>query len=194
MEISKRLDIIREDAKSCMACLLHKTKTNIVFSRGSEDAKIFIVGEAPGETEDLEGKPFLGKSGKLLDATLASYGLDLEKDIYIANVIKCRPPENRKPDASEVNKCSKFLTEQLNLVNPKVIIALGATAAKFFTPYSSSIGAMRGTTIEYKFSYHKPRVFITYHPSFILRSGGTLSENFKMFSDDIKQAIDYANK
>lgn len=194
MEISKRLDIIKEDAKSCTACLLHKTKTNIVFSRGSEDAKIFIVGEAPGETEDLEGKPFLGKSGKLLDATLASYGLDLEKDIYIANVIKCRPPENRKPDASEVNKCSKFLTEQLNLVNPKVIIALGATAAKFFTPYLSSIGAMRGTTIEYKFSYHKPRVFITYHPSFILRLGGTHSENFKMFSDDIKQAIDYANK
>jgi len=194
MEISKRLDIIKEDATNCTACLLHKTKTNTVFSRGSEDAKIFIVGEAPGETEDLAGKPFLGKSGKLLDATLASYGLDLEKDIYIANVIKCRPPENRKPEPAEINKCSKFLTEQINLVNPKAIIALGATAAKFFTSYSSSMGALRLSTIEYKFSYHKPKVFITYHPSFILRSGGTNSENFKMFSEDLKKAIDYANK
>src|SRR5271166_1453154 len=121
----RTLDVLQEEVKSCTKCKLHATRTQTVFSRGNQQASLCVVGESPGEDEDLQGLPFVGKSGKLLDETLSDLGLDVTKDIYVCNIIKCRPPGNRKPSDEETNSCADYLEEQLKLLNPKVIIALG---------------------------------------------------------------------
>jgi DNA polymerase len=143
------------------------------------------VGEAPGEDEDLQARPFVGKSGKLLDETLTKLGLNPETDIYVCNIIKCRPPGNRRPEEAEVNSCIDFLEEQLKLVSPKVIVALGSTSIDSLLPANTlGITKIRGKL----FKWNKTPLMPTYHPSYVLRNGskGQVYEDFKK---DLESAI-----
>ncbi len=123
-----KLEEIKEQCRKCEFCELHKTRTNIVFSDGSQNAKILLIGEAPGENEDLQGVPFVGRAGKLLDTYLEDAGLSRQKDLYIANIVKCRPPKNRVPSKEEKQACKHFLEEQILEVNPKLILLCGTTS------------------------------------------------------------------
>lgn len=182
----RTLEIIQDEVKSCTKCNLHSTRTQTVFARGNPQADICIVGEAPGEDEDLQGLPFVGRSGKLLDKLLQEAGLDVEKDIYVCNVIKCRPPGNRRPTDDESNCCIGYLEEQLQVVNPKVIIALGNTAVENLINTTLGITKIRGHFIK----RGKALVMPTYHPSYLLRNGSDDSEPRKQFRQDIAAVLD----
>lgn len=183
----RTLDVVQAEVSACTKCGLHATRKNTVFSRGNPQASLCIVGEAPGEEEDLQGAPFVGKSGKLLDETLAKLGLDPEKDIYVCNIIKCRPPKNRKPEAEEVNSCLDFLIEQLKLISPKVVVALGSTAVDSLLP-ANSLGITKIRGRSFKFPFGTAPLMPTYHPSYVLRNGskGPVYEDFKK---DLESAI-----
>src|SRR3954470_342424 len=114
---------------ACTQCVLHKTRTKVVFGTGDRQAKLLFVGEGPGADEDLQGEPFVGRAGQLLNNMISAMGLKRE-DVYIANIVKCRPPQNRTPEKDEADTCSPFLIGQINVIRPKAIVALGATAAK----------------------------------------------------------------
>lgn len=181
----KTLSVLQDEVKSCTKCELHKTRTNTVFSRGNPQASICFIGEAPGEDEDLSGLPFVGRSGQLLDKTLVSLGLDPEKDIYVCNIVKCRPPGNRKPKDEESNTCINYLEEQLKLVKPKVIVTLGATSTDGLVP-ANTLGI---TKIHGKvFKYGKIPLIPIYHPSYVLRAGGK-GPIFDDFKKDIELAL-----
>lgn len=173
----RTLEVIQEEVKSCTKCGLHAGRTNTVFSRGNPAAALCIVGEAPGEEEDLQGAPFVGRSGKLLDEVLTEAGLDVTKDVYIANIIKCRPPGNRKPTDEEMYTCLDYLEEQLLVVSPKVIVALGNTAVSGLLPMDGGITKIHGKT----FKRGTIPVIPVYHPSYVLRNGsaGQVYEDFK---------------
>lgn len=165
----RSLDVIQAEVAACTKCELHATRKNTVFSRGNPQAAICIVGEAPGEDEDNQGLPFVGRSGKLLDETITKLGLDPAKDIYVCNIIKCRPPNNRRPTDEEVNSCISYLEEQIQVVSPKVIVALGRTAVDSLLP-ANTFGI---TKIHGKFfKYNKVPLMPTFHPSYVLRNGG----------------------
>lgn len=182
----RTLQIIQDEVKSCTKCELHASRTNTVFARGNPDASICFVGEAPGEDEDLQGLPFVGRSGKLLDKILTDMGLDVAKDIYVCNIIKCRPPNNRRPNENEVNRCIGYLEDQLNLTNAKVIVALGNTAVSNLISTTYGITKIRGTFFKYK----KILLMPTYHPSFLLRNGSATSEPQVQFRQDIQKVLD----
>lgn len=127
------LEKLRLDCGQCCACELYGTRHNVVFSDGNPDtAKIMLIGEAPGENEDIEGKPFVGRAGKLLDKYLANAGISRKNDLYITNMIKCRPPENRKPKRDEKESCNRILLSQIDIINPKIILLCGTTAMENF--------------------------------------------------------------
>lgn len=180
----RTLEVIQDEVKSCTKCGLHAARINTVFSRGKPQASICIVGEAPGEDEDLQGLPFVGKSGKLLDETLTSLGIDPAKDIYVCNIVKCRPPGNRKPTEEEINFCIDFLEEQLKLVSPKIIIALGNTAVGGLLPIDYGITKIHGKFFKRGSIYVMP----VYHPSFVLRNGSK-GPVFDAFKKDLEVAI-----
>ena len=151
----------------CENCDLHKTRTNTVFGEGNESAKILFIGEAPGRDEDKQGKPFVGRAGKLLTEIISSINLTRE-DIYIANTVKCRPPNNRNPEEKEVEACSDYLEQQIDLIRPKVIVLLGKIAANRVLKIDQPIGELRK-----KIFIIKPKnipTIIFYHPAYILRS------------------------
>ena len=181
----KTLQLLQDEVKSCTKCGLHATRTNTVFSRGNPQATLVFVGEAPGEDEDLQGLPFVGRSGALLDKTLTAAGLDVEKDIYVCNILKCRPPNNRRPTEEETNFCIDFLETQLKIVNPKVIVALGSTAVNGLINTTFGITKIRGQF----FKRRNTLVMPAYHPSYVLRNGsaGPVFEDFKK---DLQSAID----
>ena len=180
----RTLELLREEVKSCTKCELHATRRQTVFSRGNQQAALCLVGEAPGEDEDNAGIPFVGRSGKLLDETLASLGLNVEQDIYVCNIIKCRPPGNRRPSEVEINTCADYFDEQLKLVNPKVIVALGNTAISGLLPFDGGITKIHGKFFKRGTAYVIP----VYHPSYVLRNGssGPIYQDFK---DDLDSAI-----
>lgn len=180
----RTLEVIRDEVKSCTKCSLHATRTNTVFSRGNPEAALCFVGEAPGEDEDLQSTPFVGRSGKLLDETIAALGLDPAQDIYVCNIIKCRPPGNRRPEEAEVNSCIDYLEEQLKLVSPKVIIALGNTAVSNLVPVDYGITKIHGKFFKRGSAYVMP----AYHPSYVLRNGGK-GPIFDDFKKDLESAI-----
>jgi DNA polymerase len=182
----KTLKVIQDTVAACTACDLHKTRTNTVFARGNPDASICFIGEAPGEDEDLQGLPFVGRSGKLLDKILTEMGLDITKDIYVCNIIKCRPPDNRRPNDNEVNQCIGYLEDQLTLIKAKVIVALGNTAVGNLIATTYGITKIRGTFFKYKHLWLMP----TYHPSFLLRNGSGTSEPHIQFRQDIQKVLD----
>jgi len=162
---------LREAVAGCTACVLCERRTQTVFGVGHERAHWMIVGEAPGEQEDREGEPFVGKSGQLLDNMLRAIGLSREagppeKQAYIANAVKCRPPGNRNPTPQELSACEGFLVRQVELVQPKVILAMGAVAVQSLLGSTEPIGRLRGKVHRYR----GVPLIVTYHPAYLLRS------------------------
>ena len=178
----KLLEELLENNKNCCRCDLCKSRTQIVFFDGNPSSRIMFVGEAPGEEEDKRGKPFVGRAGQLLNKVLEEIGLKREQ-IYITNVCKCRPPENRKPQPAEMQACiNTFLKKELEIVDPKVICCLGATAAEAFLGKKVRITKMRGKFYPNPL-YPKAKLFLTYHPAYILRN----MKEYKTFKEDLKK-------
>jgi DNA polymerase len=165
---------IREDLGDCTRCKLHKTRTNIVFADGNPNAQLVFVGEGPGHDEDVQGLPFVGRAGKLLTQMIEAMGLQ-RKDVYICNVVKCRPPENRLPEKDEVAQCSPFLLRQLDTIDPKVIVCLGACAAQTLLETNRGISQFRGEWLEFR----RKKLMATYHPAYLLRNPSAKSEVWK---------------
>jgi uracil-DNA glycosylase len=164
-EKTRRLEVIQAEAKACRACSLGATAINNVFSRGNPQSDIVVVGEAPGEEEDKAGLPFVGRSGKLLDLLLAAVGYPKDS-VYICNTLKCRPPQNRNPLPNELAACNGFLKQQLDVVAPKVLLAVGKFAAQTLLQSEEPIGRLRGRI----HTYEGRPVVVTYHPAYLLRS------------------------
>lgn len=169
---SSRLDIAGADwsqlgqmVKACTACSLHETRTQTVFGVGSTSARWVFVGEAPGADEDRQGEPFVGRAGRLLNAMLAALGLKRE-EVYIANVLKCRPPRNRDPQTEEVAQCEPHLLRQIELIKPSIIVALGRHAVHSLLKSNKALGKLRGM----KHDYHGIPLIATYHPAYLLRT------------------------
>ena len=157
---------LKATVAACTACGLRKSCTQTVFGVGDEQADWLLVGEAPGAEEDARGEPFVGQAGKLLDAMLAGIGLKRGEDVYIANVLKCRPPGNRNPEAAEVARCSPFLLRQVELIRPRLILAMGRFACQTLLATDASIGSLRGRTHRYQ----GVPLIVTYHPAYLLRN------------------------
>jgi DNA polymerase len=175
--------MLGERAAGCTACELHKKRTKIVVARGNPSARILIVGEAPGEQEDLDGLPFVGPSGKRLDKMLGAAGFDSERDVYIVNAVKCRPPENRKPGREEIEACAPFLREQIEATNPRCVVALGAIAVHALTGQIGAITKIRGA---WTFADGIP-LMPTFHPSYVLRMGPSTE---KIVVGDLRAVFD----
>jgi uracil-DNA glycosylase len=158
------LRIIREDIGDCTRCALHKGRNKIVFADGSAAARLMFVGEGPGADEDAQGLPFVGRAGQLLNNMITAMGLGRE-EVYIANVVKCRPPGNRTPEPEEANTCLPFLLRQIDVVKPEVLVALGATAATYLLGQRQPLAGLRGRV----HSVRGSRLIVTYHPAFLLR-------------------------
>jgi DNA polymerase len=159
-------DELRADVAGCTACGLSRTRTNTVFGVGVHAAEWMIAGEAPGAEEDARGEPFVGQAGRLLDNMLAAVGRSRGKDVYIANVLKCRPPGNRNPEPLEVAQCSPYLLRQIELARPRVLIAMGRFAAQTLLGTDASIASLRGRVHR----YHGVPCVVTYHPAYLLRN------------------------
>ena len=160
-----RLAKVAAEAKECQACNLCQTRRNVVFGVGSGHVPVVFIGEAPGADEDREGVPFVGPAGQLLTKIIAAIGLDRD-EVYIANILKCRPPANRNPTPEEMALCTPFLTRQLEILRPKVICTLGLFASQFLLQSTQSMGRMRGQ----QFTYERIPVIPTYHPAALLRN------------------------
>jgi uracil-DNA glycosylase len=164
----------REDLGECTRCKLHSTRHKIVFGDGNPKAELVFVGEGPGHDEDVQGLPFVGRAGKLLTQMIEAMGLE-RKDVYICNVVKCRPPENRQPEDDEVNACSPFLVRQIDTIAPKVIVCLGAVAAKTLLQTNRGISQFRGQWLEFR----GRKLLATYHPAYLLRNPAAKGEVWK---------------
>jgi len=165
---------IREDLGDCTRCKLHSTRNKIVFGDGNPKAELVFVGEGPGADEDAQGLPFVGRAGKLLTQMIEAMGLQ-RKDVYICNVVKCRPPENRQPEEDEIHTCSPFLLRQIDTIAPKVIVCLGAVAAKTLLQTNRGISQFRGEWLEFR----GRKLLATYHPAYLLRNPPAKSEVWK---------------
>lgn len=158
---------LQERVAACTACGLEKTRTQTVFGVGNRQADLLIIGEAPGAQEDRLGEPFVGRAGQLLDAMLRAIGLSRQQ-IYIANILKCRPPNNRDPRPEEVAHCTPFLEQQVQLIQPKLILALGRIAAHYLLKTTASLSNLRGRSL--RFGEANTPLIVTYHPAYLLRS------------------------
>jgi uracil-DNA glycosylase len=176
------LKLIREDIGDCTRCRLHKGRTNLVFGVGNVNADLMFIGEGPGADEDAQGEPFVGRAGQLLNNMISAMGLKRE-DVYIANVVKCRPPSNRTPEKDECDTCSPFLMRQIDVIKPKVIVALGAVAAKNLLAVSDSMANLRGRWYDFRNS----KLLVTYHPAYLLRDPRQKKETWK----DLQMAMKY---
>lgn len=186
------LRMIREDLGDCTRCKLHKQgRKQIVFGVGNPRAELMFVGEGPGADEDAQGEPFVGRAGQLLNNMIKAMGLRRE-EVYIANIVKCRPPGNRTPEPDECETCSPFLMRQIATIKPKVIVALGATAAKNLLAMNSSLGELRGHWYDFKPVGSDPawpgaRLAVTYHPAYLLRDPRQKGETWK----DLQMVMKY---
>ena len=160
----------------CTACGLDKTRTQTVFGVGNRDANLMLIGEAPGFHEDQQGEPFVGRAGQLLNAMLQAIGME-RKNIYIANILKCRPPNNRDPAPDEVHLCTPFLEKQIALIQPKLLLSLGRIATHYLLNTKSSLSQMRGKIYEY--GTLKTPLIVTYHPAYLLRNPGDKRKAFE---------------
>lgn len=169
-------DALKQAVADCRACKLCEGRSNTVFGVGVPHADWLIVGEAPGENEDLQGEPFVGQAGKLLDNMLLSLGLSRRESVYIANVLKCRPPGNRNPEPEEIAQCEPFLRRQVELLRPKIILAMGRFAVQTLLQSTEPVGRLRGRVHR----YHDVPLVVTYHPAYLLRN---LPDKAKAWTD-----------
>ncbi len=182
-ELHETIEQIRKDLGPCQRCKLGTTRKNLVFGVGNPNARLVFVGEGPGADEDAQGEPFVGDAGRILNRIIAAMELKRE-DVYICNVVKCRPPQNRPPESDEVAACSPFLLRQIASVKPEVIVALGTSAAQALLQTKVPISKLRS-----KFhDFHGIPLMPTYHPSYLLRSGGN-SDSFWSVWDDMTQVL-----
>jgi len=161
---------LRATVASCRACALSETRTQAVFGVGDERAGWMVIGEAPGAEEDRRGEPFVGNAGRLLDQMLAALGLSRERDVFIANVLKCRPPNNRDPSPDEIAHCEPYLQRQIELVSPRVIVVVGRIAAQALLRTEASLASLRGRVHRYRIGERTIPMVVTYHPAYLLRS------------------------
>ena len=177
------------DAQSCIKCGLHQGRNTVVFGVGNPNADLMFVGEAPGADEDKQGEPFVGRAGQLLTKIIEAMQLTRD-DVYIANVLKCRPPGNRNPAPDEVETCSPYLLRQIELIQPKVIVTLGNFSSKMLLDTKTGITALRGKFHEYAFAKqdsHAPVVMPTYHPAYLLRNPNAKRDVW----EDMQQVMTY---
>lgn len=179
------LEQLEKTIENCQGCVLWKTRNKFVFGVGNPHADIMFVGEAPGADEDMQGKPFVGRAGKLLDKMLVQVGLNRD-DVYIANILKSRPPGNRDPQPDEIAACEPYLHMQIKIIQPKVICSLGRIAAQTLLRTKMSLGEMRGRW----FDYCGIKFTVTYHPAAILRA----MSNLDLAIEDLNRLIAEANK
>ncbi len=167
VDLPSKMDSLKDVVVECHLCDLSKTKINYVFGEGNEDADVMFIGEGPGEREDELGRPFVGRSGELLTKIIETTLEMKREDVYIANIVKCRPPNNRVPNEVEADRCLPYLIKQIEIVNPKIIVTLGATAYRYLTgDMKTSISKIRGEVLEFSTALLIP----TFHPSFLLRN------------------------
>jgi len=176
-----RLAQLAEEVKACTRCSLHRDRTQTVFARGSGASGVLFLGEGPGEEEDRQGEPFVGPAGQLLDRMIAAMKLP-RADVYVCNIVKCRPPRNRKPDPDEMNHCRPYLEEQLSLLQPRVIVALGATAVQGLLGTTEGITRLRG---QWKLYRGLVPVMPTFHPAYLLRQPQAKREVW----DDLREVL-----
>ena len=177
------LEKIRADiGPNCTRCKLHKKRTNIVFGVGNPKAELMFVGEGPGADEDAQGEPFVGRAGKLLTQMIEAMGLK-RSDVYIANVVKCRPPENRLPEKDEIATCSPYLLRQVEVIKPKAIVALGSCSAQTLLQTTQGISKFRGEW----FDFHGTKLMATYHPAYLLRNPPAKADVWK----DLQKVMAY---
>jgi uracil-DNA glycosylase family 4 len=160
-------DELAARVRACTLCGLHRSRTQTVFGVGKRDASLFVIGEAPGADEDRQGEPFVGRAGQLLNAMLRSIGLP-RSEVYIANILKCRPPNNRDPEPSEAASCTPYLSRQIELVKPRVLLAVGRISAQWLLQTDTPIGRLRGRALTY--GERGTPLVVTYHPAYLLRS------------------------
>jgi uracil-DNA glycosylase len=179
----RREDLVAlyREASGCVRCPLHEGRTNVVFGNGNADADLMFVGEAPGHHEDLQGLPFVGRAGELLDQLLGEIGLSRE-DVFVCNTLKCRPPGNRDPQPDELDTCRPYLNRQIELIEPKVICTLGNFATKLLTRSNRGITSVHGRPQVHELGGRTVRVYPLYHPAAALRSTGTLGQLREDFS------------
>ncbi len=183
-----QLDKIAEEVRPCRKCVLGSSRTHAVPGEGNADARIMFVGEAPGADEDAQGRPFVGRAGQLLDRIIEACGLK-RTDVFIGNVLKCRPPENRDPRAEEIISCLPYLQRQIEIINPEIIVALGAHAARTLLDTTKSIGQLRGQFHEYYSGIGRPpiKLMATYHTAYLLRNYS--QENRRRVWEDMKKVL-----
>ena len=182
-KIRQLAQLEEQQVRICLKCRLSQTRTQTVFGEGDVDAPILFIGEGPGETEDKTGRPFVGRAGQLLDQMIAAMGLKREQ-VYIANIVKCRPPQNRAPAPDEVETCTPYLVRQIEIIRPKVIVTLGLPAAKYMLNSNSTMGRLRGQWHQWRGIKLMP----TFHPAYLLRSYTV--ENRQAVWSDLQKVMD----
>ncbi|MCP2519736.1 uracil-DNA glycosylase [Candidatus Aminicenantes bacterium AC-708-M15] len=174
----EKLEILKEKVKNCKKCNLSSSRINPVFGEGNIEADLMFIGEAPGEEEDKRGRPFVGRAGQLLTKIILAMKLKRE-DVYITNVVKCRPPRNRDPKNDEISTCLGYLIEQIKIIKPKVIVTLGRIPAKVFIKSSQPITRLRGNF----YDYQGIKLLPTYHPSYLIRNESNIKLKKEVWSD-----------
>lgn len=177
-------DTLMEKVAACKKCQLFKSRQNVVFGEGNISAELMFIGEGPGAEEDKQGRPFVGRAGQLLTKMIEAMGLKRE-DVYIANIVKCRPPDNRNPFKEEAQSCIDYLMEQIKTVNPKVIICLGSVAATYLLNTEKQISKLRGEFVD----FNGIKVMPTFHPAYLLRNPSKKKETW----EDLKKVIKFLN-
>ena len=173
----KELEELKKICINCTLCNLSKTRTNVVFGEGNPKAKLMFIGEAPGEQEDKSARPFVGKAGKLLTKIISNVLNLTREDVYITNIVKCRPPNNRVPTPEEAIKCKPYLLKQIDIINPEILVCLGKTAFMYLMDSDLPITKVRGRIFEFK----EKKVIPTFHPSYLLRNPSAKKDAFKDF-------------
>ena len=181
-----KLNSIKEKVSNCKNCSLYESRKSIVFGDGDLDRPWMFIGDAPGESEDLSGKPFVGAAGMLLDKMILAMKLKRYSNTYITNVIKCHPPNNRSPNYSEINNCQNYLFQQINLINPLIIITLGKIAANTILKNNVALNVLRGKIHQ----HNKINVLCTYHPSYLLRNPAEKRKSW----EDLCMALDFIKR
>ncbi len=191
-EKREQLARVAKQAAACIKCPLHQGRTRSVFARGNPDARLMLIGEGPGQQEDETGLPFVGRAGQLLDQIIASVNIDREKDIYICNIVKCRPPNNRAPENHEMEACFPYLKAQIDIIRPRLILLAGATAMKGILKIPNGITKVRGQWFDTP--YHGAKAMPIFHPSYLLRNQSRQkgSPKWLMWQDiqEIRRALD----